>query len=459
MILWRGHCSVHGRFSERNVTDIRAAVPGVTVLVHPECKHEVVTAADMVGSTEYIIKALDAAEPGIVVGDRHRAQPGPPARSGAPGQERPLPRLDGLLLLDDEPHRPAAPRLGDGVAASPVGPSTRSSWTPTTRTGRASRSTRCSRCPGTERVHAGTACASGSSCSTTPRSSTSSARTRCWRSGRDHSDLQPEVVTFSLDGGGVGCAKGLRLVPGHVRGGRRPAARAGLPRRARHAARCCGEPEHLAWVREMRATTPAASRACARARSCTRRPACSPAGRRRRTGPRSTSCSSSSPTCSPTPRRGSSTTATSSRPPASRRGSTWRCTSSRGSSRSTWPARSAAASSTTRAAGMTDLLLGPGPRARGAARPAPALSRRRSNERSSRRCRSSHRIPGFRGVRVSRSLERPGHLPAADRVGLGRGAHGRTSAGRRSTRGGVSCCTTSTSRSPWWSTSSRVGGH
>jgi quinolinate synthase len=64
MILWRGHCSVHGRFSERNVTDVRAAAPGVTVLVHPECKHEVVTAADMVGSTEYIIKALDAAPAG-----------------------------------------------------------------------------------------------------------------------------------------------------------------------------------------------------------------------------------------------------------------------------------------------------------------------------------------------------------------------------------------------------------
>jgi quinolinate synthase len=64
MILWRGHCSVHGRFSARNVDDVRAAVPGVNVLVHPECKHEVVTAADMVGSTEYIIKALAAAEPG-----------------------------------------------------------------------------------------------------------------------------------------------------------------------------------------------------------------------------------------------------------------------------------------------------------------------------------------------------------------------------------------------------------
>ncbi|WP_149203092.1 quinolinate synthase NadA [Actinotalea subterranea] len=64
MILWRGHCSVHGRFSAQNVADVRAAVPGVNVLVHPECRHEVVTAADLVGSTEFIIRALDAAEPG-----------------------------------------------------------------------------------------------------------------------------------------------------------------------------------------------------------------------------------------------------------------------------------------------------------------------------------------------------------------------------------------------------------
>ncbi|UGQ09971.1 quinolinate synthase NadA [Yinghuangia sp. ASG 101] len=64
MILWRGHCSVHGRFGLDSVDDVRARIPGVNVLVHPECKHEVVTAADYVGSTEYIIKALDAAEPG-----------------------------------------------------------------------------------------------------------------------------------------------------------------------------------------------------------------------------------------------------------------------------------------------------------------------------------------------------------------------------------------------------------
>jgi quinolinate synthase len=64
VILWRGHCSVHGRFTKEQVDDVRAAVPGVTVLVHPECRHEVVTAADMVGSTEFIIRTLDAAPAG-----------------------------------------------------------------------------------------------------------------------------------------------------------------------------------------------------------------------------------------------------------------------------------------------------------------------------------------------------------------------------------------------------------
>ena len=64
MILWRGHCSVHGRFTEESVDEIRAREPGVNVLVHPECRHEVVLKADYVGSTEYIIKTLAAAEPG-----------------------------------------------------------------------------------------------------------------------------------------------------------------------------------------------------------------------------------------------------------------------------------------------------------------------------------------------------------------------------------------------------------
>ncbi|MZE78623.1 quinolinate synthase NadA [Streptomyces xinghaiensis] len=64
MILWRGHCSVHGRFSLDSVNEVRERVPGVNVLVHPECRHEVVAAADYVGSTEYIIKTLEAAPAG-----------------------------------------------------------------------------------------------------------------------------------------------------------------------------------------------------------------------------------------------------------------------------------------------------------------------------------------------------------------------------------------------------------
>jgi quinolinate synthase len=64
IILWRGHCSVHGRFALDCVTEVRQRVPGVNVLVHPECRHEVVTAADYVGSTEYIIRTLDEAPAG-----------------------------------------------------------------------------------------------------------------------------------------------------------------------------------------------------------------------------------------------------------------------------------------------------------------------------------------------------------------------------------------------------------
>ncbi|HIV56358.1 MAG TPA: quinolinate synthase NadA [Candidatus Stackebrandtia faecavium] len=64
MILWRGHCSVHGRFTVDSVEDVRARVPGVNVLVHPECTHDVVSAADQVGSTEYIISTVEAAPSG-----------------------------------------------------------------------------------------------------------------------------------------------------------------------------------------------------------------------------------------------------------------------------------------------------------------------------------------------------------------------------------------------------------
>lgn len=64
VILWRGHCSVHGRFSIENVNEVRTRVPGVKVLVHPECQNDVVAAADVVGSTEAIIKTLGQAPAG-----------------------------------------------------------------------------------------------------------------------------------------------------------------------------------------------------------------------------------------------------------------------------------------------------------------------------------------------------------------------------------------------------------
>jgi quinolinate synthase len=64
MILWRGHCSVHGRFELSCVQEVRQRVPGVNVLVHPECRYDVVTAADHVGSTEYIIRTIEAAPAG-----------------------------------------------------------------------------------------------------------------------------------------------------------------------------------------------------------------------------------------------------------------------------------------------------------------------------------------------------------------------------------------------------------
>ncbi len=64
MVLWRGHCSVHGKFTPESVDGYRERVPGITVIVHPECSYDVVTRADLVGSTEFIVKALDEAPAG-----------------------------------------------------------------------------------------------------------------------------------------------------------------------------------------------------------------------------------------------------------------------------------------------------------------------------------------------------------------------------------------------------------
>ena len=64
LILWRGHCSVHGRFKPWHVDQIRKQVPGVQVLVHPECMREVVEISDFDGSTSFIIKTVENAPSG-----------------------------------------------------------------------------------------------------------------------------------------------------------------------------------------------------------------------------------------------------------------------------------------------------------------------------------------------------------------------------------------------------------
>jgi quinolinate synthase len=63
-LLWKGHCSVHQRFLPEHVHGVRDRVPGVKVIVHPECRHEVVQMADEVGSTEGIIRAIADSPPG-----------------------------------------------------------------------------------------------------------------------------------------------------------------------------------------------------------------------------------------------------------------------------------------------------------------------------------------------------------------------------------------------------------
>lgn len=68
VILWKGHCSVHGRFSPEAVDDLRNEVPGINIMVHPECKNEVVSKADYVGSTERIINQVRESAPGSAWG-------------------------------------------------------------------------------------------------------------------------------------------------------------------------------------------------------------------------------------------------------------------------------------------------------------------------------------------------------------------------------------------------------
>ncbi|MBX5457909.1 MAG: quinolinate synthase NadA, partial [Thermogemmatispora sp.] len=64
LILWKGYCSTHMRFTVQQIAKARADYPGITVIVHPECRREVVEAADLYGSTEYIIQQIEQAPAG-----------------------------------------------------------------------------------------------------------------------------------------------------------------------------------------------------------------------------------------------------------------------------------------------------------------------------------------------------------------------------------------------------------
>ncbi len=64
IILWKGYCTTHMRFTLQQIARARAEYPGIKVLVHPECRREVVEAADLYGSTEYIIQQIEKAPAG-----------------------------------------------------------------------------------------------------------------------------------------------------------------------------------------------------------------------------------------------------------------------------------------------------------------------------------------------------------------------------------------------------------
>ena len=64
VLLWKGHCSVHENFTTANIETLRAEQPEMNIIVHPECRREVVALSDYAGSTSYIINMIEKAEPG-----------------------------------------------------------------------------------------------------------------------------------------------------------------------------------------------------------------------------------------------------------------------------------------------------------------------------------------------------------------------------------------------------------
>jgi quinolinate synthase len=109
LLLWKGHCSVHQRFKVAHVEAFRAANPGGLVVVHPECAHDVVEVADEVGSTDHIIRVVEAAPAGSVIAvatEIHLVQ-----RLAAEHPDRTVVSLDPLICPCSTMFRVDAPHL------------------------------------------------------------------------------------------------------------------------------------------------------------------------------------------------------------------------------------------------------------------------------------------------------------------------------------------------------------
>ena len=146
MILWKGHCSVHGRFSDRGRRRAARHHPGRPDPGAPRVPARG-RAQGRPGRLDRVHHQDHRGGPGrLELGDRHRAQPGQAARGRPPGQADHVPRQDRLLLLDDEPDRPPPLRVGAGVAGRRHRSSTGSRSTPRPSSGPWSPSSGCSPC-------------------------------------------------------------------------------------------------------------------------------------------------------------------------------------------------------------------------------------------------------------------------------------------------------------------------
>ena len=111
VILWKGWCSTHQRFTVEQIAQARRHFPGVRVIVHPECRHEIVDAADLTAPRSTSSRP-SRSRPPARLGGRHRGQPRQAAWQRAPREDHLLPGSDRLPVLDDVPHSPGLSCLG-----------------------------------------------------------------------------------------------------------------------------------------------------------------------------------------------------------------------------------------------------------------------------------------------------------------------------------------------------------